>query len=225
MTTSMQAKSARLFKPPMFGLRTGSKIFMHLLSDYRVIGRANVPKPPFLLTCNHLAFWDAPAIAGAVNYVTPGFSAKKYKGKLTGLLLYIGSPVWIEQDAPDRRALMTALKILEGGDLFAVAPEGHRSKGSLIPGQEGVAFMATRANVPILPIAISGTENIFKHWRPQVRVTVGKPYRLPEGRTKREQLAEYTDRIMCALAALLPESYRGVYAGHALIPEMAALVT
>jgi 1-acyl-sn-glycerol-3-phosphate acyltransferase len=225
MATSTQVQPEQLFKPPIWGLRTGSKIFMHLLSDYRVFGRDNVPKPPFLLTCNHLAFWDAPAIAGAVDYVMPGFSAKKYKGKLTGLLLYTGSPVWIDQDAPDRRALMTALKIIEGGDLFAIAPEGHRSKGSLMQGQEGVAFIATRTNVPILPLAITGTEKVFKERRPQVRVTIGKPYRLPEGRAKGEQLSEYTERIMCALAALLPESYRGVYAGHPLIKEMAAIVT
>jgi 1-acyl-sn-glycerol-3-phosphate acyltransferase len=119
---------------------------------------------------------------------------------------------------------MTALKILEGGDLFAIAPEGHRSNSGLLPGLEGVAFVATRANVPILPVAISGTEKIFKQLRPKVQVTVGRPYRLPEGRAKGDVLVEYTERIMCAIAALLPEAYRGVYAGNPLIEEMAALV-
>jgi 1-acyl-sn-glycerol-3-phosphate acyltransferase len=225
METSTQPEPARLFKPPILGLHTGSSIFMRLFSNYQAMGVENVPKPPFLLTFNHLAFWDAPAIGAVVNYPTPAFAAKKYKGKPVSLLFYVGSPIWIEQEAPDRRALMTALKILEGGDLFAIAPEGRRSQGELLPGLEGVAFVATRANVPILPVAISGTEKIFKQFRPQVRVSIGKPYRLPEGRAKGDVLAEYTDRIMCAIAALLPESYRGVYAGHPLIPEMAALVS
>lgn len=225
METSTQVRPERLYKPQMWGMRRGFKFFMHLVSNYKVIGQANIPKPPFLLTFNHMSFCDAPAIAGAVDYVTPGFGAKKYKGKLKGLLFYLGSPVWIDQDAPDRRALMTALKIIEGGDLFAIAPEGRRSKGSLMQGQEGVAFIATRTNVPILPLAITGTEKIFNERRPEVRVTIGKAYHLPEGRAKGEQLREYTERVMCALAALLPESYRGVYAGHPLIPEMAAIVT
>lgn len=224
METSSQPESVRLFKPPILGLHTGSRIFMHLFSSYSVKGAANVPKPPFLLTFNHLAFWDAPAIGGVVNYPTPAFAAKKYKGKPVSLLFYVGSPIWIEQESPDRRALMTALKILEGGDLFAIAPEGHRSKGSLLPGLEGVAFVATRANVPILPVAISGTENMFKQLRPKVEVSIGKPYRLPEGRAKGDVLLEYTERIMCAIAALLPESYRGVYAGNPLIDEMAVIV-
>ncbi len=224
METSSQSESSSLFKPPIWGLHTGSRIFMQLFSSYQVKGAANVPKPPFLLTFNHLAFWDAPAIGAVVNYPTPAFAARKYKGKPISLLFYVGSPIWIEQESPDRRALMTALRILEGGDLFAIAPEGHRSNGSLLPGMEGVAFMATRANVPIVPVAITGTEKMFKQARPMVQVSIGRPYRLPEGRAKGDQLVEYTERIMCAIAALLPESYRGVYAGNPRVEEMAALV-
>jgi hypothetical protein len=73
-------------------------------------------------------------------------------------------------------------------------------------------------------MAVWGTEKLLKHPRPAVRVVIGKPYRLPEGRAKGDQLAEYTDRIMCAIAALLPEQYHGVYAGHPLIEEMRPLV-
>lgn len=198
---------------------------MRLFSSYHAEGQANIPQPPFLLTCNHLSYFDAPAIGAVVNYATPAFAAKKYRGTLMGLWFYVGSPVWIEQDAPNRHALTTALKIMEQGDLFAIAPEGRRSKtGALMRGHEGAAFIASRAGVPILPVAIAGTERLFRTLRPSVRVNIGRPYRLPEGRAKGEQLAEYTERIMCALAALLPESYRGVYAGHPLLAEMAAMV-
>jgi 1-acyl-sn-glycerol-3-phosphate acyltransferase len=212
-------------KKPIWGLRTGSKIFMRLFSNYAVIGKTNVPKPPFLLTFNHLAFWDAPAIGGAVDYPTPAFAARKYQNKPVGLLFYVGIPIWIEQESPDRRALMTALKIIERGYLFAIAPEGGRSNtGVLKPGHEGVAFIATRANIPILPIGLWGTNRMFREARPEVRVVVGKPYRLPEGRARGEQLTEYTDRIMCAIAALIPEKYHGHYAGNPLIAEMAKAV-
>jgi 1-acyl-sn-glycerol-3-phosphate acyltransferase len=160
-----------------------------------------------------------------MRYPVPGFTAKKYKNSLMGILFYLGSPVWIEQESPDRHALALALRILEAGDLFAIAPEGTRSKtGGLGKGLEGAAFLATRAKVPILPMALWGTEHIFRQVRPTVGVAIGKPYRLPEGRAKSDQLAGYADRIMCAIAALLPESYHGYYAGNPLIQEMAALV-
>jgi 1-acyl-sn-glycerol-3-phosphate acyltransferase len=104
-------------------------------------------------------------------------------------------------------------------------PEGTRSKtGGLIEGREGIAFVATRANVPILPAALWGVEKILKRPRPRVNIRVGRPFRLPEGRAKGEQLHDYTDRVMCAIAALLPEQYHGVYAGHPLIEEMARIV-
>jgi 1-acyl-sn-glycerol-3-phosphate acyltransferase len=197
---------------------------MNLFSRYKPIGIENIPPAPFLLTMNHLAYWDVPAMGVVIPFPIPGFCAKKYRGKAMGILFYVGSPVWIEQDAPDRRALMTALKIIEQGYSFAIAPEGKRSKGSLLQGQEGAAFLATRANIPILPIGVWGTEHILKQWRPEVGIRIGKPYRLPEGRARGDQLAEYTERMMCALAALLPEAYHGYYAGNPLIQEMAKLV-
>ncbi len=214
-----------LFKMPVRGLKTGSKVFMRLFSRFNPVGIENIPPAPFLLTGNHLSYWDVPAIGAVSTYPIPGFCAKKYKGKPMGVLFYLGSPVWVEQEAPDRRALMTALKIIEQGYSFAIAPEGTRSKtGGLQKGLEGAAFLATRANIPILPIAMCGTEKMFKQPRPQVTVRIGKPYRLPEGRARGDQLAEYTERMMCALAALLPEAYHGYYAGNPLIQEMAKLV-
>ncbi len=198
---------------------------MHLFSQFSVFGRENVPKPPFLATMNHLAYWDVPVLGSAIPYPMPAFAAQKYQHQWWGFLFYMGIPIWVEQATPDRRALTTALKILEMGHIFGLAPEGTRSRtGGLIKGREGAAFLASHAGVPILPIGITGTHLMFRQVRPRVTVTVGKPYRLPDERARGERLSEYTDRIMCAIAALLPESYHGVYAGHPLIAEMAAIV-
>ena len=210
---------------PLPGSRTICKVFMHLFSRYRVTGLENIPKAPYLVTIYHLSYWDAPAIGSQFKDTVPTFTARKYKGTFTGLLLHVGSPIWIEQESADRVALTTALKIMQQGYPFAIAPEGTRSKsGELLEGHEGVAFIATRANVPIVPVAVVGTNLMFKQMRPEVSVTVGKPYTLPEGRARGDQLAAYTDRIMCAIAALMPGQYHGHYAGNPLIEEMAKVV-
>lgn len=208
------------------GFRTGSRIIMHLLSNYTVHGRHNIPEEgAFLMCTNHMSYWDAPAMGGALTLSLPGFAAKKYKGTVFGILFNVGAPVWIEQDAPDRKALQRALEIIKQGNPFAVAPEGTRSHtGALIEGKEGAAFLATRTNIPILPAVMWGTENIGKRLRPKVNIVFGKTFKLPEGRAKGDELKEYTDRIMCALAALMPEKYHGFYAGHPLIEEMAEIV-
>jgi 1-acyl-sn-glycerol-3-phosphate acyltransferase len=216
----------RLFHPGIPQKHAVCRLFMRLFSDFHFQGREHVPKQPFLLTANHISYWDVPAITAAVGkYDLPGFAAKKYRNNIVGLLIRVGSPVWVEQNAPDRRALTLALKILGQGYAFALAPEGGRSKtGSLIKGQEGAAFLASKARVPILPIAIWGTTQVFRSLRPRVDVVIGRPYHLPEEPARGPLLTEYTDRIMCAIAALLPPQYHGVYHGHPLIAEMAKVV-
>ena len=80
-----------------------------------------------------------------------------------------------------------------------------------------MAYLAARANVPIVPIGLTGTEkikdNLPRLHRTHLRVVVGKPFRLPEnGRVRGHKLDEYTDLIMRRIAELLPEEYRGLYA-------------
>ncbi len=209
------------------GFRTFWRMFMHTVSDYKVIGRENwLPEGQrFIIASNHMSYFDSTAMAAAIIYNISGFTAAKYKKHYLRPIFEMGSPVWIEQDSPDRKALMLGIKIIKQGNPFFIAPEGTRSKTqSLQEGKDGTAFVATRTNAPIIPTAIWGTENVFKKFRPQVRVRFGKPFYLPEGRAKGEQLTEYTERIMCAIAALLPEKYHGYYTGNLLIEEMAQIV-
>ncbi|MBZ0307457.1 MAG: 1-acyl-sn-glycerol-3-phosphate acyltransferase [Anaerolineae bacterium] len=208
-------------------MRPLSLLVLHLLSDYNIIGAENIPAPPYILTANHSSHFDGFA-GGTLSYQDiPAFAAKKYQGTFIGFLIKtFAAPVWIEQASPDRQALKIALYTLKAGKPFAIAPEGHRSRdGILREAYEGAAYLIDKAKVPILPVGMVNTHMILKKIRPHVEIRVGRPYRLPETtRATREQLKEFTDRIMCALAALLPEEQHGFYAGHPYIQEMAALV-
>ena len=217
------------FPKPIPGARAIARLLVFLFCHYKVDGRENIPDDQqILITFNHLSYMDVPAVAAQFNKKAwpAGFSAKKYKGTWLELFFRIGSPIWVEQDAPDRKALMHASALIKKGHNIGIAPEGHRSRtGKLQQGKEGAAFMATRHNLPILPIGIWGTEKAFKQVRPAAHVKIGKLYRLPEGRARGPQLEEYTDRIMCAIAALIPEHYHGYYQDNPLIEEMRPLVT
>lgn len=226
--TVAQASDDVKFPHPIPGAPLLSRLLMRAVSRYKIVGQHNIPRnEQYLMTANHLSYFDVPTIAGALDKQTwlAAFAAKKYKGTYMEPFFRMGSAVWIEQDSPDRKAIAEALALMKAGYNFGIAPEGHRSRtGALIEGTEGAAFLATRANVQVLPAAIWGTERILKHPRPKVTIVIGKPYRLPEGRAKGDQLKLYTERIMCAIAALLPEAYHGVYAGHPLIEEMKEIV-
>jgi 1-acyl-sn-glycerol-3-phosphate acyltransferase len=88
-------------------------------------------------------------------------------------------------------------------------------------GSDGAAFLAGKADVPVVPIALTGTENAHVYAclrrlrRAPVTLTVGTPFRLgDEAGTKQkrsDRLAADTERIMQSLADLLPVEYRGVY--------------
>ncbi len=196
-----------------------------LLMNLHVEGLENYPEPPFIMISNHMSYFDVFAEVPYLPRGIVGMAAEKYRGTWKEPFFRFNALIWVKQFSADRDALKACLKVLEYGGVVAIAPEGTRSKtGKLIQGTGGAAFVATRANVPIVPGAVWGTEKVLKRPRPRVNIKIGKPFRLPEGRAKGDQLDQYTERLMCAVAALLPEQYHGHYAGNPLIAEMAQLV-
>jgi len=81
----------------------------------------------------------------------------------------------------------------------------------------------------VIPVAVTGTEDelvldqLKRLKRANVRVRVGRPFYLPrpKGQDREAILERNTDEIMCRIAALLPESYRGVYSDHPRLRELA----
>jgi 1-acyl-sn-glycerol-3-phosphate acyltransferase len=96
-------------------------------------------------------------------------------------------------------------------------PEGTRSRvGHLQVAEPGTALIALRTGAPIQPVAIWGTEKVRLPrdiiGRTHAHISFGKPFSLPrKEKATREDIAEATTTIMKAIAALLPEQYRGAY--------------
>jgi len=134
-------------------------------------------------------------------------------------ILAASGAIWVRRGEVDRHALRESLAVLKRGEVLGLAPEGTRAGEShaLQEGKAGAAYVATRADVTIVPAGIAGTEKIktslLRLRRPRVRVAIGEPFHLPEsGHVRSEELHAYTHIIMQHIAELLPEQYRGVYA-------------
>lgn len=116
----------------------------------------------------------------------------------------------------DRRALEFTLKLLAQGNLVLIAPEGTRQP-DMIAAKDGLAYLATKANVPIVPVGFENTREFpanLKRYRPtHVTARFGKPFRFRTTgkRLPRETLSQMTREAMYQLAALVPEANRGVY--------------
>lgn len=196
------------------------RALLRLFSRMRVTGVENFPAPPYVLVTNHLSMMDIPFIgANAPDPITVFVASKYQKGPYGWLMGWVGA-IFVHRGEADRQALKDALKVLRAGRVIGMAPEGTRSPtGALQKGKDGAAFLALLADVPIIPVAVTGSEHFLDELRhlhrPELFVKFGKPFRLerPEKRDS-ASLERLTDEIMQQIAALLPVEYRGVYGGR-----------
>ena len=186
----------------------------------RVEGLENVPAHgPAIMMINHIAFVDPIVVLHLLPCnIVPLAKVEVYNYPLVGVFPRMWGVIPVRREEIDRRAIQGALDVLRAGEIILVAPEATRSP-QLQQGKEGVAYLASRSGAPIVPVAIEGSEGFptlpfKKRWRgPGVQVRFGRPFQyLPtEDRHRRDRMRQMTDEAMYILAAMLPESRRGVY--------------
>jgi len=194
------------------------------VSEY--IGTENIPKEGgVILAINHMSHLDTPLLM--VNPVRPDITAlvtTKYGENLfVAWFTNTAGGIWINRDIADFSAIHKAAKALKEGLALGIAPEGTRSKnGQLQPGKPGTLMLAVKTGVPIVPVGITGTEtslhDLARLRRPRLTARFGEPFTIPpfERGSRSQDLKKWTRELMLRIAALLPESYRGVYCDQAL---------
>jgi len=181
------------------------------------------------MTANHLSIVDPALIFISLDRQdATGFVAKSHQSNpFYRTIVNLLDGIWLNRYEADTQALRIARAYLKNGGIFGIAPEGTRSStGELIPGKTGAAYLADISKVPVQPVAIYGTEGaghrILRLERPKMHLTFGEVYTLPPiNRKDREaDLQCNTDEIMCRIAAMLPLTYRGVYADNPRVQEL-----
>ena len=200
-----------------FGLRSAMKLLLQI----EKVGWENIPKQGgVIMMINHIAFLDPVILTGM--FPRPLISMAKveaYTDWLLGPLIRAFDAFPVNRGTGDRQALRTAFDVFEAGLPLLIAPESHRREAvSLGEAHEGIAYVASRSHAPIVPVAISGTDQ-FKHnfkrlQRTHVIYRFGPPFYLDAGKERltSELLKRMTDEAMYQLAALLPPEQRGIYA-------------
>jgi len=201
-------------------------LIVKLFTRLEVQGLEKIPMhDAFIGVSNHLGRLDPliPYVFIKLDDITM-MVAEKYK-KVFFLRWFFNmlNCIWVDRFNADLGAMREALARLKRGEILVVAPEGTRSKSeSLLEARSGTSYLAARTGVSVLPVALSGTEDrvVVEHLkrlrRVPVLVKVGDPFTLEpiKDADKEAGLKERTDEIMCRIAALLPENYRGFYAQH-----------
>lgn len=192
--------------------------------------RANIPGG-FVVVSNHLGRLDVAFVYHFLNRknVTVLVAEKYRRSAFFRWAVKALNAVWVDRFNADLAAMRESLNRLKAGHILVMAPEGTRSEtGALIRARSGASYLAARAGVWIVPVAVTGTEdrlvkeNLRRLRRSHVIIRVGEPFKLPPlPRQNREAVLEqYTDEMMCRIAALLPPAYRGYYADHPRLKQL-----
>jgi 1-acyl-sn-glycerol-3-phosphate acyltransferase len=197
-----------------------AKLLTWSLLRVEVQGMENFPQSgPALVVTNHLGDADTVVVLASIPYEADALGKiELYDLPVLGKIMDFYGIIWLHRGQPDKRAIRAALDGLANGRVIAIAPEGRESlTGRLEEGTDGAAFLAYRANVPIIPIALTGTENanVYGHLRrlqrPKVTLKVGEMFKLAGQAKGHDKIPEGTRQIMGAIANLLPVEYRGAY--------------
>jgi 1-acyl-sn-glycerol-3-phosphate acyltransferase len=190
-------------------------------------GIENVPaQGPAIMMINHINFVDPFVVLNILpRNIVPMAKIEVYSYPIVGIFPRIYGVIPVQREEIDRRAVQGALEVLKAGEIILVAPEAHRGP-QLRQAKEGIAYLATRANAPIVPVAIDGTIGyptlpLSHRWRePGARVKFGAPFHFKtEQRARRDMLRLMTDEAMYILAGMLPEHRRGFYSDLSLATQ------
>ena len=213
-------------------LRFLIRILLNLIARIEIRGRENAPLTGgMILAANHIGILDIVMVYYAIDR-SALFIPVAEKWERIGWIRWLGKHLnflFVDRYNPDLKAMRKMISLMQDGKCLIIAPEGTRSRvGSLIEGKPGVAYLAARSGFPVIPVGITGTEdkvvlgNLKRLRKSTITLTGGKPFTIPPlpKENRDAALQKATDEIMCQIAALLPEKYRGVYAGHARVREL-----
>jgi 1-acyl-sn-glycerol-3-phosphate acyltransferase len=205
------------------------KKYLNKYANIEIIGKENLTKlkKPAIFISNHLSNSDALVLNHILKDQDLTFVAgiKLSKNPITNIGILIIKTTPIKPNSPDKEGIKRIINIIKDGNNVLLFPEGTRSRtGEMIEAKKGILLIAKLTKAEIVPIGISGTENLLPinkndmaaesfHYA-DVKVNIGEPFLLPD-KEKDEDRKDYEERtmnyIMKNIANLLAERYRGIY--------------
>ena len=155
----------------------------------------NIEKLPdldsYLICSNHLDARD-PFVIGSALDPQISILAKKelFKFKIVSWFIKLNGAIPVDREGNDISAIKTALKVLRGGNVMMLFPEGTRNKTNVpLEAKPGVAMIAVKAKVPIVPISFISD---YKHFK-KMHIKIGDPIYLDEYFDKRMTTEDYKE--------------------------------
>ena len=143
-------------------------LYAKLVCRVNYIGVENIPPDGgFLLTANHISYFDPFLIAGKINrYVRFLAMDELFKNPLTAFWMRHCQTIPIKRNANDSSALKQAIKCLKDNEVVGVFPEGAIvSHNNNYEYKAGVAMLVLHSKQPVMPVVVEGTRNLYHPWK------------------------------------------------------------
>jgi 1-acyl-sn-glycerol-3-phosphate acyltransferase len=169
---------------------------VHVFAPFRNYGKERLPREGgCVIAVNHFS-WIDPPLVGAAAPRRVSFVAKVEAHRVAGLgqLIRAFGTIAVRRGESDREAVRQMLEAAHRGEVVGLFVEGTRQKSG-VPGhvQPGAAMVALQAGVPVIPLAVHGTQEWrLGNWKP-ISVAWGQPMRfegLPKGGRGYRQASE-----------------------------------
>jgi len=188
-----------------------TRFFARWFLDFTIQGLDRVPrKGPLIVACNHISFWDPPLVGAhlprEMHFVA---KAELFHNPLFGALIRSYNSIPIQRGAKSRSGLRGAEEVLTAGGAVLIFPEGTRNKsGELLQPRGGVGRLAALTKTPVVPACITGSDQIRRSMRRQVRIRVsfGSPVMPPRSENpERDEVRAFARMIMDRIRAMREE--------------------
>lgn len=202
-----------------------ARVILSAMTRVKVEGLDGLPQDgPLIVVANHISNADPPLVAG---WLTPALGRKMnilakeslFVGPLAFVFRQLGARP-VRSGGSDIDAYRDSLAVLERGEILCIFPEGTRSAtGIMGEPKPGVAMLATRSGVTILPVGVSGSDRFLgrggriPRFGTHITLRVGRPFKVtPDpGVSRRQAVQQASDEIMGRVAALVDARHRGRY--------------
>lgn len=183
-------------------------VFMRIFHPWRAEGLENIPEGGVLLCGNHTTLGDPIYVICAMlrQWQTRVLAKEELlKIPVLGWLIGKAGVIGIKRGKADVTAIKEALRVLRNGEKLLIFPEGRRVReGQTSEAHTGAAMLATRTNVPVVPVYIQPEKKLFR----KTTVKFGAPY-YPEYEGKKATPEDYqriADDLMARISALGAEA-------------------
>lgn len=193
----------------LYSIVRGFLRFIFYFLGLKAEGLENLPQSgPFIIAANHVSNWD-PVVVALVLKRPVYFMGKTalFKYRIMAVICTALHAFPVKRGVPDRKAIRRALQILEEGKVLGIFPEGARNTTGDMKPLPGVAMIALKSGVPVVPVACLGTRHTLPcGWIDPLLVRVGQPIyngEIPEQGTKTARMEQFSEEIMNKINILL----------------------